>query len=141
LKAFTIYSGGFSLEMTPIRQYRLFNLFMAFALLIVFIYPLLFSRLEAQHQIVCVHKSIIGKPCNSCGITHDFKQFMNGTYMQNHILQNEHSIKVFLFFLSAFLSRFLIALLLKFDSLIRILTLDILWHSVFAFYAFIGFWI
>jgi hypothetical protein len=114
---------------------------MVISLLVVFTYPLIFSRLDKQQQIVCVHKSLIGISCNSCGITHDFKHFINGEYAQNHILQNEHSIKVFLFFISVFLSRFLVSLILKFNSLVRILTLDILWHCAFAFYAFIGFWI
>jgi hypothetical protein len=126
--------------MSPIRQYLFFNLLMAFSLLVVFIYPLMFSQLDAKQQVVCVHKSLLDKPCNSCGITHDFKHFINGEYVQNRVLQNEHSIKVFLFFISLFLSRFLISFILKFNHLVRILISDILWHCVFACYAFIGFW-
>jgi hypothetical protein len=127
--------------MNPIKQYHFFNLLIAISLLAVFIYPLIFSQLEDKQQFVCVHKLFLGKPCSSCGITRDFKHIINGEYLQNKILQNEHSIKVFSFFISLFLSRFLISWMLKFTSLIKILILDILWHSVFAFYAFIGFWI
>jgi hypothetical protein len=128
------------MEMSAIEQYRLFNKLIGIALALVFIYPLLFSKLGSHQQIVCVHKVYLGKPCNSCGITHDFKHILKGHYFKDHVLQNVHSIKVFLFFFSAFVSRFLISILIKRFLLKWILILDVIWHSSLAMYAFLGFW-
>ncbi len=128
------------MQMNNAQQYRLFNGLMGIALSLVFIYPLLFSKLDANQQIYCVHKVWLNKPCNSCGITHDFKHILKGTYFKQQVLQNEHSIKVFLFFVSLLLSRIVLSMCSKKIVLKSILTIDITWHICLAIYAFSGFW-
>ncbi len=127
--------------MSSIQQYRVFNRWLGLALSIVFIYPLLFSKLDKQQQIFCAHKVYLGKACNSCGVTHDFKHILNGKYFKDQTLQNNHSIPVFLFFVSAFLARFLISFLIQRYRLRLVLMLDVAWHCGLGLYAFSGFWL
>ncbi len=132
---------GFFIDMTKVAQYRLFNMFLAIALLVVFIYPLLFSQLSTNQQIYCVHQTALGKACNSCGITHDFKTILSGDYFQNKPLQNVHSIKVFAFFLSLFITRLAISIVVNLKNTAMLIIADSIWHILLAIYAFFHFWV
>jgi hypothetical protein len=127
--------------MNTIQQYRLFNLLLAIGISVVFIYPLLFPSLDSSAQIICIHKVMLGKVCNSCGITHDFQQILNGSYYHGASLQNNHSIKVFSFFFSLFISRIFISFIITLRNVSRIVKGDIVWHLLFAAFAFSSFWI
>jgi hypothetical protein len=125
--------------MNSISQYKWINLGLALVLVWVFIYPIFI--LDTSQALSCTHVQLIGKICNSCGLSRDFRNILNGLYWSGDAAMiNRQSLKVFIFFLVLFLSRFIIYIKPKTFSLTVFLILDILLHLILGINAFLPFY-
>lgn len=60
-------------------------------------YSALFSPDLGNYPVVCIHETILGEPCPSCGLSHAFSLIIRGRPGEALDL-NSYSLRVFLFF-------------------------------------------
>lgn len=86
--------------------YLITNIFLAGVIILIFIYSGIFSPAENNYPIVCVHERITGQPCISCGLSHSFSLILRGRIAEANSW-NIYGLRIFLFFFSQLLLRFL----------------------------------
>jgi hypothetical protein len=86
------------------RSYLWINIISAVAILVIFLYSLIFPVGYNDYPVVCIHRSHTGVKCPSCGLSHSFSALMHGDF-QSANEYNPNGLLVFLFFLIQLLLR------------------------------------
>jgi hypothetical protein len=73
------------------------NLILAVVIIMIFIYSGIFSPEENNYPVACVHETLTGEPCISCGLSHSFSLIIRGRIDEAY-QWNLYGIRVFLFF-------------------------------------------
>lgn len=127
------------------RSYLIINLVFASVLLGIIAYSAIFSPEKNSYPVQCVHVSITGDPCPSCGLSHSLSYIVRGD-LESAQIWNIYGLRVFLFFVIQLIMRISLSLaivrskassrqLLRFDILITIISF-ILGFSQFIEYNF-----
>jgi hypothetical protein len=98
------------------KVYISINLIFGGILLCIFLYAELFNSMGSNETIHCVHQSITGNPCPTCGVSRGFSAIMHLDFKQANIY-NPFVLRYFLFFLIQLVFRILIIMLLTRETL------------------------
>jgi len=88
----------------PIRAYLLVNFLFGAALLLLFLYVLVYSPETGTHPIPCVYTKMTGEQCASCGLSRGLSHMIRGNFQAATAI-NRHSPAIFLFFAMQLLLR------------------------------------
>ncbi len=120
-----------------VRSYQLINIIIAGVIVMIIIYSGIFSPVENNYPVKCVHEKFTGLPCPSCGLSHSFSYIVRGDFGKANEW-NIYGMRVFLFFLFQLFLRGSNFIYLKRNPLnIRYVTLLDISLSVISF--FLGF--
>ena len=79
------------------RAYLHINMIFAGVILLIMGYSGFYSPDEDKYPVACIHETLTGEPCPSCGLSHAFSLIVRGRF--DEALQwNSASAGVFLFF-------------------------------------------
>lgn len=86
------------------EPYLIINLILAGVVLLILVYPGIFSPEKDNYPVACIHEKLTGEPCISCGLSHSFSLIIRGRI--NEASQwNIYGMRVFLFFASQLILR------------------------------------
>jgi len=91
------------------EPYLIINLIFAGVILLVMVYSGIFSPVQNNYPVVCIHERITGEPCVSCGLSHSFSLIVRGRLSESYNW-NVYGLQVFLFFASQFFMRLIYSL-------------------------------
>ncbi len=91
------------------EPYLIINLIFAAVILLVMVYSGIFSPVQNNYPVVCIHERITGEPCVSCGLSHSFSLIVRGRLSESYNW-NVYGLQVFLFFASQFFMRLIYSL-------------------------------
>jgi hypothetical protein len=119
------------------KQYLLLNLIFAGVILVIMGYSLFYSPDEERYPVPCVHEKLTGEPCPSCGLSHAFSLIIRGR-IDEAMVWNSHSMRVFLFFAIQLLMRagLAVAALKQLRNIRQVAVADAAISSVMALTAF-----
>ena len=86
------------------KPYFLLNIILAGVILLIMGYSLFYSPDEERYPVPCVHETLTGEPCPSCGLSHAFSLIVRGR-TEEALEWNSHSLRIFLFFVLQFVMR------------------------------------
>lgn len=89
-------SSGVRLNEEP---YLVLNIFFAGLVVLIIAYSAIFSPVQNNYPVVCLHEIITGEPCFSCGLSHSFSHIVRGNVNEAYDY-NVYGMRVFLFFIS-----------------------------------------
>ncbi len=79
------------------EPYNKINLIFAGIIILIFAYSGIFSPEKNNHPVPCIHETLTGKPCPTCGISHSFSAIIRGNFKEAKEW-NRNGIPIFLFF-------------------------------------------
>jgi hypothetical protein len=71
-------------------------------------YSLFFSPDEERYPVPCVHETLTGEPCPSCGLSHAFSLIVRGR-TEEALEWNSYSMRIFIFFVLQVVMRIALA--------------------------------
>lgn len=86
------------------EPYLVINLVLAGVILLVFVYSAVFSPVKNDYPVICIHETITGEQCASCGLSHGFSLILRGE-VSEALIWNPYSLRIFIFFFSQLLLR------------------------------------
>ena len=86
------------------RAYLLINLSFGILIASVFVYSAVFPPEPGGHPVPCAYTELTGESCNSCGLSRGFSYIIRGQTTLA-LETNQHSLRVFLFFILQFFLR------------------------------------
>lgn len=92
----TQLSGSRTKIVIIIRTYICINLIFAGVIILIIFYSAVFSP-SGNYPLGCVHESLTGESCPSCGLSHAFSLIVRGR-LQEALVYNVYSMRLFLFF-------------------------------------------
>jgi len=127
------------------QPYNKVNLIFAGIIILIFFYSTIFSPEKDNYPVGCIHETLLGKPCPTCGLSHSFSEIIRGNFAEAKKL-NRNGILIFLFFLIQLILRSGITFLnqKKIFSLKTILYVDVICSLllfIFCFRRLLPFWI
>lgn len=126
-----------------VRSYLIINLVFAGVVIGIIAYSGIFSPEKNRYPVECVHETLTGMPCPSCGLSHSFSYIVRGD-LDNAFIWNRYGLRVFLFFVIQLIMRISISLsllrskassrsLLRYDLLITILSFILGFNQFIAY--------
>lgn len=97
-------TGKFSGVRFRDEPYLILNTFFAGVVILIIVYSGIFSPVQNNYPIVCIHEKITGEPCFSCGLSHSFSLIVRGRIREAY-QWNIYGMRVFLFFISQLILR------------------------------------
>jgi Protein of unknown function (DUF2752) len=102
-------TGKFSGVRFRDEPYLILNTFFAGVVIVIIIYSGIFSPVQNNYPVVCIHEKITGEPCFSCGLSHSFSLIVRGRIGEAY-QWNIYGMRVFLFFISQLVMRIVFSL-------------------------------
>jgi hypothetical protein len=72
--------------------------------MLVMLYSGIFSYSRNDYPVHCIHETITGQPCPSCGLSRSFSAMVRGRY-DLAVTFNPNGVPVFIFFMGQFFMR------------------------------------
>ncbi|MFC2104697.1 hypothetical protein ACFLS4_05015 [Bacteroidota bacterium] len=121
------------------EPYHVINLCFAGIIMLIFIYSGIFSAEKDNHPIKSACATIDGHPCKSEGLSRSFSEIVRFKF-ESAKSYNPHGIRVFMFFLSQLVIRFMVSFLLfkKIISQNKLIVVDSLISAGLYIYCFAG---
>jgi hypothetical protein len=96
------------LNMNEIRlsrePYLVINTIFAGVILLILAYSGIFSPEKDNYPVTCIHETITGLPCVSCGLSHSFSLIVRGR-IEEAYQWNIYGMRIFLFFVAQLILR------------------------------------
>ena len=87
-----------TLRVRPRKEpYLIINIIFAGVILLIFAYSGFFSPDKDNYPITCIHETLTGEQCVSCGISHSFSLIVRGRIVEAY-QWNLNGMRVFIFF-------------------------------------------
>ena len=77
--------------------YIIINIVFAGVIFAIIVYSGIFSPVENNYPVTCIHEKITGEPCASCGLSHSFSLIVRGKITEA-LEWNMNGLRIFLFF-------------------------------------------
>ena len=125
--------------------YSKVNLILAGMIILIFSYSGIFSPEKDNYPVGCIHETILGKPCPTCGLSHSFSEIVRGNFAEAQKL-NRNGILIFLFFLVQLCMRLGITILnhkriFRLKTIVYVDVICSLLLFIFCFRRLLPFWI
>lgn len=79
------------------KPYLIINVIFAGIILLIFAYSGFFSPEKDNYPVTCIHETLTGRPCVSCGLSHSFSLIVQGRIDEAY-QWNLYGMRIFLFF-------------------------------------------
>ena len=86
------------------RNYILLNIIFAGIIICIITYSGFFSAEKDNYPVQCLHETLSGQPCPSCGLSRSFSYIIRGK-LEEASLSNVYGIRVFLFLVAQLIMR------------------------------------
>lgn len=103
-------NNGLLIKESP---YHIINICFAGIIILIFLYSGIFSAEKNNYPIKSACEVLTGEPCSSSGLSRAFSEIVRFNF-DSAIKYNDHSIKVFLFFLIQLFLRLFISIALHY---------------------------
>ena len=80
-----------------LKPYLIINIIFAGIILLIFAYSGFFSPEKDNYPVTCIHETLTGRPCVSCGLSHSFSLIVRGK-IDEAFQWNHYGMRIFLFF-------------------------------------------
>lgn len=86
------------------KPYLIINVIFAGIILLIFAYSGFFSPEKDNYPVTCIHETLTGRPCVSCGLSHSFSLIVQGRIDEAY-QWNLYGMRIFLFFAAQLILR------------------------------------
>ncbi|MCX6333412.1 MAG: DUF2752 domain-containing protein [Bacteroidia bacterium] len=131
-----------NLKVLPKEPYLIINIVLAGVIILIMIYSGIFSPVENNYPVICVHEKLTGEPCVSCGLSHSFSLIVRGRINEAYDW-NIYGMRIFIFFAAQLLMRIVFSRVYINHAVSRkqLIMFDIIGSSVIFLIAFMPFMI